>query len=78
LTIDRQSKSSKQFLTAVPLEIAIIEFGFLDGRKLSDLFLQDILSAESMYTNVKVTYKARHVHGGTLTDYLGAYKSVVA
>ena len=65
-------------LTADPMDLATVEIGFLGGKEEPDLFIQDSPTAGSMFTNDKVTYKIRHIYGGTVTDYRGAYKSVVA
>ncbi|MCF8468013.1 MAG: hypothetical protein K9G33_11465 [Sneathiella sp.] len=65
-------------LTADPMDLPTVEIGFLGGNDEPDLFIQDSPTVGSMFTNDKVTYKIRHIYGGTVTDYRGAYKSVVA
>jgi hypothetical protein len=65
-------------LTADPLDIPVVEIGFLGGNEEPELFVQDSPVAGSMFTHDKVTYKIRHIYGGTIVDYRGAYKSVVA
>ncbi|MBF0247993.1 MAG: hypothetical protein HQL36_07970 [Alphaproteobacteria bacterium] len=65
-------------LTADPIDIPTVELGFLGANEEPELFVQDSPTAGSMFTHDKVTYKIRHIYGGTVTDYRGAYKSVVA
>lgn len=64
-------------VSADPLDIPTIEIGFLDGNEEPELFVQDSPTAGSVFTNDQVTYKIRHVYGGTVVDYRGLHKSVV-
>jgi len=64
--------------TADPLDIPIIELGFLDGNEEPELFIQDSPTNGSLFSNDQITYKIRHIYGGNAVDYRGAYKSVVA
>ena len=65
-------------LTADPMDIPTLEIGFLAGREEPELFVQDLPTQGSMFSHDKITFKIRHVYGGAVTDYRGAYKSVVA
>lgn len=65
-------------LTADPNDIPIVEIGFLSGNEEPELFIQDSPTSGSMFSHDKVTYKIRHIYGGTVVDYRGAYKAVVA
>jgi len=65
-------------LTCDPNDLATVELGFLRGNEEPELFIQDNPTIGSMFTNDKTTYKIRHIYGGTVLDYRGAYKSVVA
>jgi hypothetical protein len=65
-------------ITADPNDIPFIEVGFLDGQEEPDLFVQDSPTSGSMFTHDKVTYKIRHIYGGTVKDYRGAYGARVA
>lgn len=64
-------------MTADPMDIPTIEIGFLDGRQEPELFVQDMPNVGSMFTNDAITYKLRHIYGGTVLDYRGMQKSVV-
>lgn len=64
-------------LSADPADIPTIELGFLDGDQEPALFVQDLPNVGSMFSNDKLTYKIRHIYGGTVADYRGLDKSVV-
>lgn len=63
--------------TADPMDIPTVEIGFLDNRQEPELFVQDMPNVGSMFSNDKLTWKLRHIYGGTVLDYRGMYKSVV-
>lgn len=65
-------------LSADPLDIPMVELGFLDGQEEPEIFVQDNPSVGSMFTNDQVTYKIRHIYGAAAVDYRGLYKGVVA
>lgn len=62
--------------TADPADIPFIELGFLDGNEEPELFVQDNPTVGSMFSSDKLTYKIRHIYGGAVKDFRGAYKSV--
>lgn len=66
------------YLAADPKDIPCIEVGFLDGKEMPELFVQDMPNVGSMFSNDKLTYKIRHIYGGGVVDYLGLYGAVVA
>jgi len=61
-----------------PDEIPFLEVGFFGGREEPELFTQDSPTSGSLFTHDKITYKLRHIYGGAVTNYRGAYKAVVA
>jgi hypothetical protein len=66
------------YLAADPKDIPCIEVGFLDGKEMPELFVQDMPNVGSMFSNDKLTYKIRHIYGGTVVDYRGLYGAIVA
>lgn len=64
--------------TADPADIPFIEIGFLDGEEEPAILVQDMPNVGSMFTNDQLTYKIRHIYGGSVLDYRGAHKAVVA
>lgn len=65
-------------LTCDPKDIPFVEVGFLDGEEEPALFVQDSPTVGSFFSNDQLTYKIRHIYGGNVVDYRGAYKAVVA
>jgi len=63
---------------ADPMDIPTITVGFLDGNEEPEIFVQDSPTGGSMFSSDKLTWKIRHIYGGAVTDYRGAYKAVVA
>lgn len=59
-------------------ELPCVEVGFLDGQEEPELFVQDSPTVGSLFNNDTITYKIRHIYGGTVVDYRGLYKAVVA
>lgn len=66
------------YLSADPNDIPTIEVGFLDGRQEPELFVQDTPSQGSLFSHDQITYKIRHIYGGTVLDHRGLYKAAVA
>lgn len=63
-----------------PNILPVLEIGFLDGKEDPELFVQDMPNVGSMFSNDKLTYKIRHIYGGSdLVDgFKGTTKAVVA
>ncbi|MFG1402340.1 phage major capsid protein [Xanthobacter sediminis] len=59
-------------------DIPSVEIGFLHGKEEPEIFIQDNKNAGSLFTNDVITYKIRHIYGGTVTDFRDLYKAVVA
>lgn len=60
-----------------PTLIPTIEIGFFRGQEEPELFIQDMPNVGSMFSNDKVTYKIRHIYGGTVLEFRGLFKAVV-
>lgn len=65
------------YLAASPADIPGIEIGFLDGKEDPELFVQDLPNVGSMFNNDKLTYKIRHIYGGSILDYRAFDGSIV-
>lgn len=63
-------------MTAETRDVPFVELGFLGGREDPELFVQDSPTSGSMFSHDKLTYKIRHIYGGVVVDFRGAYKSV--
>lgn len=60
-----------------PTYCPTIEIGFLGGRELPEIIVHDQPNSDSFFSNDQITYKVRHIYGGTVSDYRGMHKSVV-
>lgn len=65
---------------ADPARLPGIEIGFLDGKEEPELFMQDSPTVGSLFTNDQITYKIRHIYGGTVDvdGHKATTKAVVA
>jgi len=64
-------------MTADIADVPFLEIGFLDGNEEPEIFVQDSPLNGSLFANDTITYKIRHIYGGNVLDYRGAYKGVV-
>jgi hypothetical protein len=64
-------------LAADPARVPMIELGFVGGQEEPALFVQDVPTVGSMFSNDAMTWKIRHEYGGNVLDYRGLYKAVV-
>jgi hypothetical protein len=60
-----------------PAYCPTIEMGFLNGRELPEVLVDDEPNMDSFFSNDKITYKIRHVYGGVPVEYRGMFKSVL-
>ncbi|MBC7964235.1 MAG: hypothetical protein H7Y05_14985 [Steroidobacteraceae bacterium] len=65
------------YTVADPADIPTIEIGFLDGKEEPELFVQDLPSVGSMFSNDRITYKIRHIYGGAVEDFRGFQGNIV-
>lgn len=56
------------YLSADKNELPPIEIGFLDGQEEPELFVQDNPTQGSLFANDVITYKMRHIYGGTVRN----------
>ena len=49
-----------------PARLPAVEVGFLHGKEEPELFVQDMPTAGSLFSNDVITYKIRHIYGGTV------------
>lgn len=74
------SDGSDWCTVADPVKLPAVEVGFLNGREQPELFVQDMPNSGSLFSNDKITYKIRHIYGGTVPvdGAKAATKAVVA
>ncbi|MEW8522550.1 MAG: hypothetical protein AB2552_05805 [Candidatus Thiodiazotropha endolucinida] len=59
-------------------EAPLFELGFYNGQEEPELFVQDMPTQGSLFSNDQIKYKIRHIYSGTIPDFRPHYKSVVA
>jgi hypothetical protein len=78
IVIPHATDTNNWYLFSDPKDIPIIEVGFLNGQQTPELFVQDMPSQGSLFSNDQIKYKARLIFGVCLLDYRGAYGAIVA
>lgn len=65
---------------ADPMDIPVLEIGFLDGQEEPMLLVQDQATEGQVFTNDIISWKIRHIYGGNILvdGYKGTTKAVVA
>lgn len=65
---------------ADPMDIPVLEIGFLDGNEEPTLLTQDTPTEGKVFTHDMITYKIRHIYGGNILvdGFKGTTKAVVA
>ena len=75
--VDYWIDANNWYGTASKTETPLIELGFYNGNEEPELFVQDLPSQGSLFTNDQIVYKIRHIYGGNVLDYRGFYGAVV-
>jgi hypothetical protein len=68
------TSTTNWFVVADPNLIPTIELGFYNGQVDPELFVQNDPTVGSVFTADKITYKIRHIYGGTVVDFRGLYR----
>ena len=66
------------FTTVDKRDMPLIELAYLDDQREPEIFVQDMQTVGSMFTNDRITYKIRHIYGSSVADYRGFQGSLVA
>ncbi|PKN16543.1 MAG: hypothetical protein CVU66_00645 [Deltaproteobacteria bacterium HGW-Deltaproteobacteria-23] len=72
-----QTDASDWFMFADPDECEIVELAFLNGQQEPLMLVADNPSGGQMFVGGRLQYKISHDYEAAVTDYRGAYKSVV-
>ena len=78
IVVDDFTDATNWYLAADPMNVPILEVGFLGGREQPELFVQDQPTVGSQFTADKTTFKIRHIWGIGVLDHRGLYRQVVA
>ena len=58
-------------------DVPILEVAYIDGVSTPQIFLADLQTQGTQFTNDQIQYKAKFPFGGAILDFRGAGKSVV-
>lgn len=78
IVVEYWTDTNNAWITASIDQAPMIEIGFLDGQESPELFVQDMPSQGSMFSNDVLTYKLRHIYGGAVQDYRPFAAAIVA
>ncbi|MGE0795836.1 MAG: hypothetical protein AB7H43_15275 [Acidimicrobiia bacterium] len=74
IVVDDFTDANDWYLVADPMDVGLIEVGFLGGREDPELFMQDDPKVGSVFSADEVTWKIRHIYGGTVLDHRAAQR----
>jgi hypothetical protein len=69
IVVEYWTDTNNYWVTASIDQAPMVEIGFLDGQETPELFVQDLPSQGSMFSNDQLTYKIRHIYGGAVQDF---------
>jgi hypothetical protein len=78
ITIAHTADANNWYLVADPMEYPTIEIGFLHGREEPELFVSDLPTQGSYFTNDQIKFKIRHEYDGDVLDHRSFVGSIVA
>lgn len=74
--VDYWTNAKNWYATTDNVQCPLIEIGFY-GSETPDLFVQDMPTQGSLFSNDQIKYKIRHIYGGAVRDYRGFYGALV-
>lgn len=75
--VDYWTDTNNYWVTADKNATPLMEIGFLDGQRNPEIFVQDMPNVGSMFNSDQLTWKLRHIYGGTPVDYRGFGAGIV-
>ncbi|MGA2669629.1 MAG: hypothetical protein ABSF32_12065 [Ignavibacteria bacterium] len=78
ITIAHTTDANNWYLLADPMEYPTIEIGFLHGMEEPELFVSDLPTQGSYFTNDQIRYKIRHEYDGDVLDHRSFVGAIVA
>lgn len=76
--VDYWTDTNDWWATADKSSVPLLELGFYGGRRDPELFVQDLPTQGSLFSNDQIKYKIRHIYSGAVIDYRGFYGAKVA
>ncbi len=77
ITIAHTTDANNWYLIANPYESPTIEIGFLHGMEEPELFVSDLPTQGSYFTNDQIRYKIRHEYDGDVLDHRSFVGAIV-
>jgi len=77
ITIAHTTDADNWYLVSDPMEFPTIEIGFLHGREEPELFVSDLPTQGSYFTNDQIKFKIRHEYDGDVLDHRSFVGSIV-
>lgn len=74
IVVDYWTDANDWFTVADPADVPGIEVGFYRGQEEPELFTQSDPTQGSAFSNDALTWKIRHIYGGTVTDHRVAFR----
>lgn len=74
--VDHFTDVNNWYATADKAQVPLIELGFF-GSQEPELFIQDMPSQGSLFSNDQIKYKIRHIYGGAVKDFRGLDGNIV-
>lgn len=74
--VDYWTDTNNWFATADKSQVPLIELGFY-GSQEPEIFVQDLPTQGSLFSNDQIKYKIRHIYGGAVKDFRGFDGSIV-
>jgi hypothetical protein len=78
VVVDYWTDATDWVLIARKEDISGLEIGFINGQETPEIFVSDMPTVGSSFTNDVNTYKIRHEYGGAIVDYRAFDGSIVA
>ncbi|MGN6229178.1 MAG: phage major capsid protein [Dyella sp.] len=76
--VDHWTDANNWYAAADNSQVPLIELGFYGGNQDPELFVQDMPTQGSLFSNDQIKYKIRHIYSGAVRDYRAFDGSIVA
>lgn len=76
--VDYWTDANNWFAAADKSQVPLIELGFYGGKEEPEIFVQDLPTQGSLFSNDQIKYKIRHIYSGAVRDFRGFDGSIVA
>lgn len=76
--VDHWTDTNNWYAAADNAQVPLIELGFYGGNEDPEIFVQDLPTQGSLFSNDQIKYKIRHIYNGAVRDYRGFYGAIVA